>query len=467
MGAGHVEAAQDRDPPRRIGGVRVAQHPLGPPLAVPVGAVRPRHGVLRERRGRRPVDRCRRGEREHPHAMRRHPIHQYRRAAHVVVVVAPRLRERRPGGLERRQVHHRREAARPEHRIERRRVADVAFDEPRRPARQLPDRPDGLTPRVRQVVEQHHLVPARQQLQRDVAADEAGPAGHQHLHRARSPPAVSAVVAACVASRPRAAGGKDSATLSTSSSAPLARTLPASSSTPVEHTRRSISGSCDTSTTTPAPPANASRRRYAFSRNAPVPDHHPLVHQQDLGLKAGAHREPEPEPHPRRVGVHRHGQVVAELGERRDLPGAFAHLGKAQPDEQPAGHDVLVAAGLVVEPERHVEQRADPPVGPHPSRRRLVDPRQHPKQRRLAGAVAAEHADPVAVAEGEAHPVERAHRQRPPVGADEPSRPAMHERLAQRARARAEHRQLHRHRVHAERRHARHSQYAMRPRQRT
>ena len=106
---------------------------------------------------------------------------------------------------------------------------------------------------------------------------------------------------------------------STSPIGPRALTFPASSTTPVAQIRFSRAAFCEASTRIPARPTNSSSRRLAFSMKDGSPTLSHSSHQQYLGIEAGAHRKGEAEPHTNRVDVHRHRQIVAELGERCDL----------------------------------------------------------------------------------------------------------------------------------------------------
>ena len=73
-----------------------------------------------------------------------------------------------------------------------------------------------------------------------------------------------------------------------------------------------------------------------------------------------------------------------------------SHLLAGLPEEQPADDDVLEAGDLRVHPDAEVENRCDPATYGRRAAGRLVDARQQPQQRRLACAVVADQADPVA-----------------------------------------------------------------------
>ena len=174
-----------------------------------------------------------------------------------------------------------------------------------------------------------------------------------------------------------------------------------------------------------------------------ITDPDPFVHQQDLGLDAGAHREGEPQHHAGRVGVHRHRQVVAQLGECRDLLRAFPDLRRSESEEHPPHRDVLVSRGAGVDAERYVEQRSHPAPAPHPPPRRLVDAREHPQQGRLPRAVGADQPHPVPARKRKVHVLQRAHRQAVAgVPPDAPARALVQQVVLQGAGVRAVHREI-------------------------
>ena len=127
-----------------------------------------------------------------------------------------------------------------------------------------------------------------------------------------------------------------------------------------------------------------------------VADREDLVEEQHVGLQERGDREPEPHRHPARVRADRPVDRVLDLGERDDLVEALADLGAAQALDRPVQVDVLAAAEVRVEAGAELEQRADAAVDLHGARRRLDDPGEHPQQRRLARAVAADQADGLA-----------------------------------------------------------------------
>ena len=121
-----------------------------------------------------------------------------------------------------------------------------------------------------------------------------------------------------------------------------------------------------------------------------------LVEQQDLRVDAGHHAHRQPHPHAGGVRAQRHRQVVAELGELRDLVDLGQHLLARLPEEQAADDDVLVAGDLGVHADAEVEHRGHPAGHRRRPAGGLVDPGQQPQQRRFARAVVADQPDPVA-----------------------------------------------------------------------
>ena len=83
---------------------------------------------------------------------------------------------------------------------------------------------------------------------------------------------------------------------------------------------------CDASTRIPATIHELLESALGLLDECLVADAEPLVHQEDLGLETGAHRESESQAHTRRVRVYRHRQVVTELRECRHLVHALTHL---------------------------------------------------------------------------------------------------------------------------------------------
>ena len=138
-------------------------------------------------------------------------------------------------------------------------------------------------------------------------------------------------------------------------------------------------------------PASASRVRKALERlvaEGGVADRGDLVDQVPVEGDAHRHAEGEPRLHAGGIGAQRHVHEVAELGEVLDE--VDHRLGVHAVDPRDEAH-VLRTGQVGVEAAGEAERPGDRPVpadlpGIGPDR-----PGDHPEQRRLAGAVAAEH----------------------------------------------------------------------------
>ena len=217
---------------------------------------------------------------------------------------------------------------------------------------------------------------------------------------------------------------------------PQALTLPASSRTAVLQTRCSRLVFCDARTRMPARSTNASSLRWAFSAKARSPT---LSHSSIRRISGSKHvqtAKSEAETHADRVGVHRHAQVVAELGERRDFRHTLAYLVRCESQQEPSGHDVLVAGGFGIDPEGDAQQRNSSARPRHVSARGFISPRQDAQQGRLAGAIVTDQTDSNALADRQMHVVESTYGQ-PVAGVatDAPSRTMMQQPILQRTRS--------------------------------
>ena len=110
------------------------------------------------------------------------------------------------------------------------------------------------------------------------------------------------------------------------------------------------------------------------------------------------HGERQPHVHPARVALHRRVEEPLDLGERDDLVELARDLGAAHAEDRAVQEDVLAAGQLRVEPGPDLQQASRRarrivrvPVG------RLGDAREDLQQRALAGAVAADDADDLAL----------------------------------------------------------------------
>ena len=138
-----------------------------------------------------------------------------------------------------------------------------------------------------------------------------------------------------------------------------------------------------------------------------VADRQHLVDQQDVGVGLHHHREGEPDQHARGVVLQLQVGELAQLGEVDHRVEAPAHLLRRQPHHHPVEDDVLAGGQLVVEADAELDERRQaagdpdrPAVGP-------VDARQQLQQGALAGAVAADDPEELALVDLEGDAVER------------------------------------------------------------
>ena len=124
-----------------------------------------------------------------------------------------------------------------------------------------------------------------------------------------------------------------------------------------------------------------------------------LVEQQDVRVEERGDRESQPHGHPRRVRAHGPVDRVLELGECDDLVEAGLDVGAAKSLDRTVQEHVLTAREVEVEARAELEQGADPALATDASGRRLDDPGDDAKERRLARAVAADQADRLASAD--------------------------------------------------------------------
>ena len=140
-----------------------------------------------------------------------------------------------------------------------------------------------------------------------------------------------------------------------------------------------------------------------------VADSEHLVEQQDLRIEVRRDREREPDLHSRRVALDRDVDEVADPGELDDLVELPLRLGARHAEDRPVEKDVVATAELRMEAGSHLEQTADPSVDLGASGARLGDPAQDRQQRRLAGAVGADHAQHLATLNVERDAPQRPH----------------------------------------------------------
>ncbi len=134
-----------------------------------------------------------------------------------------------------------------------------------------------------------------------------------------------------------------------------------------------------------------------------------LIHDDDIGFDRCGNGERQAQEHPGRVGAHGQLQKITQLGKLLDGGRKTIGFLKSEAHEDAAENDVLHAGGLEVHAQREVGERTQPPFHLDRAARRIIDAGEHAKKRRLAGAIGADDADAVAVAQSEVHALEGAH----------------------------------------------------------
>ena len=128
-----------------------------------------------------------------------------------------------------------------------------------------------------------------------------------------------------------------------------------------------------------------------------VADGEHLVDEQDVRVGLDRDREGEPDVHPRRVVLELEVHELLELGERDDVVEALARLAARQPEHDRVDDHVLARGQLRVEADAELDERREAAVHLHVAAVDLVDARQALEQRALAGAVAADDAEELAL----------------------------------------------------------------------
>ena len=126
-----------------------------------------------------------------------------------------------------------------------------------------------------------------------------------------------------------------------------------------------------------------------------VADRQPLVHEHDVGAETRHDREGQPHEHARRVGPHRHRQIVPQAAELGDLGRPPADLPPRESLDEPPDNDVLIPGRIPLDAEHRIDEAGNCPLANDPATCGLVDAGQRLQERRLAGAVVAHDAEPV------------------------------------------------------------------------
>jgi len=173
-------------------------------------------------------------------------------------------------------------------------------------------------------------------------------------------------------------------------------------------------------------------RRAPPERGVAAREH--LVHQEDLGKDVGRRREPEAQRHPGREVLHRHAREPPDAREAQDRVDPLLHPAARVAEQGAVQQDVVAGGELAVEPGAEVRERRhraahlDAPGG------RRVDAGDHRHQRALAGAVVADDADALAVADREGDVGERPQRLAVAQAPEGVRETAAEQRLAQQRR---------------------------------
>ena len=138
-----------------------------------------------------------------------------------------------------------------------------------------------------------------------------------------------------------------------------------------------------------------------------VADREHLVDEQDLRLQVRRDGEREPHVHPARVALDGRVHEALDPGELDDLVEALRDLAALHAEDRAVQVDVLAPGELRMEAGADLEQAPDAPADLDAPARRRGDAREHLQQRRLAGAVAADDPEHLALLDLERHVAER------------------------------------------------------------
>ena len=165
--------------------------------------------------------------------------------------------------------------------------------------------------------------------------------------------------------------------------------------------------SCVTSTSVLPAFAELEHAVDAARLEALVADRQHLVDQQHVRVDVHGDREAEAGEHAARVRLDGVVGEALELGEGDDVVDPLGQIAARDAVDRAAQVDVLDRGVLGVEAGSDLEQRRDAAVDRDAARVGLDDAREQLEQRRLAGAVAADDADGLAVRDLERDAVER------------------------------------------------------------
>jgi hypothetical protein len=132
-----------------------------------------------------------------------------------------------------------------------------------------------------------------------------------------------------------------------------------------------------------------------------------LVDQQDVRVDVDGHREAQARVHARRVGLDGRVDEALQLGEGHDVVEALLHLPAGETQHDPVDGDVLAPADLGMEAGAQLDEGRDAAAHHQAAARGPRDAGHQLQQRRLAGAVLADHAERGAGRDLEGHAVHR------------------------------------------------------------
>ena len=132
-----------------------------------------------------------------------------------------------------------------------------------------------------------------------------------------------------------------------------------------------------------------------------------LVDNEYLRIEVRRHREGEPQIHSARITFHRRIDELRDAREVDDLVEASRDLLAAHSENRAIQVDVVAPRELWVKARSDLEQRSKPPMHLGAPRCRLRDAREDLEQCALAGTVAANQPDDLALLDVEGHAAQR------------------------------------------------------------
>ena len=150
-----------------------------------------------------------------------------------------------------------------------------------------------------------------------------------------------------------------------------------------------------------AAPAEVLDELQALGLERLVTDGQHLVDDQDIGLGMGADRERQPRIHAARIELHRPVEELADAGEVGNRVQTIDDELPPHAENRAADQHVFAAGELRIEAGAERQHRRDAPARLDRAVGRLRDPADELQQRGLAGAVAADDAEALALGDFE------------------------------------------------------------------